>query len=164
MILSSDLAHLYGTTAKRLNEQAKRNKSRFPSDFMFQLTAAEVDKIQNPRSQIATLESGKNIKYRPFAFTEHGALMAASVLSSDKAVAMSIYIIRAFVQQREAIAANTAILKRIAEIDQTLLVHDDALRDIYEKIMPLLDPPPETPKPPIGFREKAPRYGVRRLK
>lgn len=131
---------------------------------MFQLTAAEVDKIQNPRSQIATLESGKNIKYRPFAFTEHGALMAASVLSSDKAVAMSIYIIRAFVQQREAIAANTAILKRIAEIDQTLLVHDDALRDIYEKIMPLLDPPPETPKPPIGFREKAPRYGVRRLK
>jgi len=85
--------------------------------------------------------------------------MAASVLSSDKAVAMSIYIIRAFVQQREAIAANATFLKRLAEIDQTLLVHDDALRDIYEKIMPLLEPPPDESKPPIGFREKSPRYG-----
>ena len=164
VILASDLARLYGTTAKRLNEQVKRNKNRFPSDFMFQLTAEEVEAIQNPRSQTATLESGKNIKYRPYAFTEHGALMAASVLSSDQAVAMSIYIIRAFVQQREAIAANASILKRLAEIDKTLLVHDSALRDIYQKLMPLLQPPPEPPKPKIGFREKAPRYGVLRRK
>jgi hypothetical protein len=164
VILASDLAKLYGTTAKRLNEQVKRNKNRFPSDFMFQLTADEVDGLQNPRSQIATLESGKNIKYRPFAFTEHGALMAASVLSSDKAVAMSIYIIRAFVQQREKLATDLAVLKRIAEIDQTLLVHDDALRDIYHKLLPLLQPPPDEPKPRIGFRETSPRYGLRRRK
>jgi hypothetical protein len=161
VILASDLARLYGTTAKRLNEQVKRNKQRFPSDFMFQLTATEVDEIQNPRSQIATLESGKNIKYRPYAFTEHGALMAAGVLSSDKAVAMSIYIIRAFVQQREAISANAAILKRLAEIDKTLMVHDSALRDIYQKIMPLLQPPPDPPKPKIGFRETSPSYRIR---
>jgi hypothetical protein len=159
VILASDLAKLYGVTAKRLNEQVKRNKSRFPSDFMFQLSVSEVDKLQNPRSQIATLESGTNIKYRPFAFTEHGAIMAANVLNSPQAVAMSVYIVRAFVQQREVLAANDAILKRLAEIDKTLMLHDSALRDIYQKLLPLLQPPPETPKPKIGFREKAPRYG-----
>jgi hypothetical protein len=162
VILASDLARLYGVPAKRLNEQVKRNKVRFPSDFMFQLTAAEVDELQNPRSQIATLKSGTNIKYRPYAFTEHGALMAANILNSPKTVAMSVFIIRAFVQQREAIAANTAILKRLAEIDQTLLVHDKALRDIYQKLLPLLQPPPAPPKPKIGFRETAPRYGFKK--
>jgi len=181
VMLAADLAKLYGVPTKRLNEAVKRNKVRFPSDFVFQLTRAEGLVIS--RSQIATLKSqnadgqpdtnsrsqsvtlnaqGYNIKHLPYAFTEHGALMAASVLNSSRAVAMSIYIIRAFVQQREAIAANGAILKRLAEIDQTLLVHDKALRDIYQKLLPLLQPPPEEPKPRIGFREIAPRYGVRR--
>ena len=160
VILASDLAELYGVPTKRLNEQIRRNKVRFPSDFMFQLTAIEWDEMISLRSQIATLKKGQHQKYRPFAFTEHGAIMAANVLNSPQAVAMSVYIVRAFVQQREVLAANTAILKRLAEIDKTLLLHDSALRDIYQKLLPLLQPPPETPKPRIGFREKAPRYGL----
>jgi hypothetical protein len=160
-ILASDLEKLYGTKAKRLNEQIRRNKSRFPTDFMFQLTRAEA--IANSRSQIATLNwQGANVKHLPYVFTEYGAIMAANVLNSPQAVAMSVFIIRAFVQQREVIAVNEVFLKRFAEIDKTLLVHDKALRDLYQKLLPLLQPPPEAPRPPIGFREKAPRYGRRR--
>ena len=159
VILASDLAKLYGTTTKRLNEQVRRNKTRFPSDFLIQLTRAE--SLVVSRSQIATLNTqGANIKHLPYAFTEHGAMMVASILNSAQAVAMSVYIIRAFVQQREVLAANDAILKRLAEIDKTLLLHDKALRDIYQKLLPLLQPPPDPPKPKIGFREIAPRYGL----
>jgi hypothetical protein len=88
------------------------------------------------------------------AFTEHGALMAATVLNSPRAVAMSVYIVRAFVKMREDLAANAAILKRLAEIDKTLLLHNTALRDIYQKLLPLLAPPPIPPKPEIGFHVK----------
>jgi hypothetical protein len=115
------------------------------------------------RSQFATLKKGQHQKYRPSAFTEHGALMAASILNSPQAVAMSVYIVRAFIQQREVLAANEAILKRLAEIDKTLLQHNAALRDIYHKLMPLLQPPPETPRPRIGFRESRVRYGARKI-
>jgi hypothetical protein len=161
VILAADLAKLYGTTAKRLNEQVRRNKVRFPSDFMFQLNRTEA--LAHSRSQIATLNvQGANIKHLPYVFTEHGAIMAPNVLNSPKAVAMSVYIVRAFVQQREAIAVNDAILKRLAEIDKTLLLHDSALRDIYQKLLPLLQPPPDPPKPKIGFRERPPRYGLRK--
>ena len=103
---------------------------------------------------------GANIKHLPYAFTEHGAIMAANVLNSPQAVAMSVYVIRAFVQQREVLAANETILKRLAEIDKTLLLHDTALRDIYQKLLPLLQPPPDPPKPKIGFRESKARYGL----
>jgi hypothetical protein len=88
------------------------------------------------------------------AFTEHGALMAANILNSPHAITMSVYLIRAFVKARETLAANVAILKRLAEIDKTLLTHDTALRDIYQKLRPLLAPPPEPPKPEIGFHVK----------
>jgi hypothetical protein len=162
VILASDLAKLYGVQAKRLNEAVKRNKIRFPTDFMFQLTRAEALAILRSQNATLRLPHGEHQKYLPYAFTEHGALMAASVLNSPRAVAMSIYIIRAFVQQREVLAANDAILKRLAEIDQTLMVHDDALRDIYQKLLPLLQPPPDPPKPQIGFRERSPRYGLTR--
>jgi hypothetical protein len=161
VILAFDLARLYGVQTKQLNQQIKRNRRRFPTDFVFQLTVREVDEFQASRSQIVTLKKGGNIKYRPYAFTEHGAIMAANVLNSPQAVAMSVYIVRAFIQQREVLAANDTILKRLAEIDQTLMVHDEALRDIYQKLLPLLQPPPEPPKPKIGFRERAPRYGRR---
>ena len=90
----------------------------------------------------------------PHAFTEHGALQAANILNSPRAVAMSVYIIRAFVKMREDQAANAAVLKRLAEIDKTLLIHDSALREIYQKLRPLLEPPPTPPKPQIGFRVK----------
>jgi len=162
VILASDLARLYAVPTKRLNEAVKRNKVRFPTDFMFQLTRLEGLEIL--RSQIATLRRphGQHEKYAPYAFTEHGAIMAANVLNSPQAVAMSVFVIRAFVQQREVLAANDAILKRLAEIDQTLLVHDKALRDIYQKLLPLLPPPPDPPKPKIGFRELSPRYSLKR--
>ena len=89
--------------------------------------------------------------YRPWAFTEHGALMAANILHSERATHMAVYVVRAFVQMREHLAANAAILKRLAEIDRTLLEHDAALRDVYRKLLPMLQPPPEPPKRRIGF-------------
>ena len=92
------------------------------------------------------------MKYPPYAFTEHGAIMAAMVLSSPQAVSMSVYVVRAFSQMREQLVANSAILKRLAEIDGTLLRHDAALRDIYRKLLPLLQPPPDPPKRRIGFQ------------
>ncbi len=163
-MLDSDLAAVYGVTTKRLNEQFRRNQKRFPEDFAFQLTAEEFESL---RSQIATLDEGtqrdetkrsqtatasrRNIRYRPWAFTEHGALQVANVLQTDRAIAMSVYVIRAFIEQREKLAANAAILKRLAEIDKTLLEHDTALREIYQKLLPLLAPPPEPPRRQIGF-------------
>jgi len=164
VVLDSDLALVYGVTTKRLNEQLRRNRRRFPEDFAFQLTAEEFEAL---RSQFATLEekglsrelmrsqsataSRRNIRYRPWAFTEHGALQVANVLQTDRAIAMSVYVIRAFIEQREKLAANVAILKRLAEIDKKLLEHDMALRDIYQKLLPLLAPPPEPPHRQIGF-------------
>lgn len=104
------------------------------------------------RSQIATA-SKRNIRHLPFAFMEHGAIMAATVLNSAQAVTMSVYVVRAFMQMREQLAANAAILKRLAEIDKTLLEHDSALRAIWTKLQPLLAPPPETPRRHIGFSQ-----------
>lgn len=159
VILDSDLAKIYGVTTKRLNEQFRRNRERFPQDFAFQISREEWKAL---RSQIATLEKGKGFhrKYLPYAFTEHGALMAANILNSPRAVAMSIYVIRAFVKIREGLAANAAILKRLAEIDKNLLLHDAALRDIFQKLRPLLEPPPLPPKPEIGFHNQRGRRSL----
>src|ERR1700720_4309854 len=148
VILDADLAVLYGVSTKRLNEQSRRNRKRFPDDFAFQLTEEETAAL---RSQIATSSSHGGRRYRPWAFTEHGALQAANVLNSANAVHMSVFVIRAFVKMREHLATNAAILKRLAEIDKSLLVHDSALRDIYQKLLPLLSPPPESPRRKIGF-------------
>src|SRR5258706_10204916 len=98
------------------------------------------------------LSSRRGAAYRPWAFTEHGALMAANILHSDRAARMSVYVVRAFIQLREQLAADAAILKRLAEIDKTLLEHDSALRTIWSKLQPLLAPEPETPKRRIGFK------------
>jgi hypothetical protein len=163
VILAADLAKLYGVATFRLNEQVKRNSERFPADFMFQLTPEEADAHKASRSQFAILKKGHNIKYLPYAFTEHGAIMAANVLNSPQAVAMSVYVVRAFVQQRDVLSANEAILKRLAEIDKTLLQHNSALRDIYQKLLPLLQPPPEKPRPKIGFHERKARYGFQKI-
>ncbi len=156
VILDSDLAGLYGVSTKALNQAVKRNHARFPEEFAFQLSEQEVSHLISLRSQFVTLKPGRgqHRKYRPYAFTEHGALMASTVLNSPKAVVMSIYIIRAFVKMREGLSANAVILKRLAEIDKSLLMHDLALRDIYHKLKPLLEPPPMPPKPEIGFHIK----------
>lgn len=162
VILDADLAVLYGVSTKRLNEQFRRNRKRFPDDFAFQLTAEETAAL---RSQIATSTKGKpnwsqfatsssrhrGKAYRPWAFTEHGALQVANILNSANSVHMSVFVIRAFVKMREHLATNAAILKRLAEIDKSLLVHDSALRDIYQKLLPLLSPPPDPPRRKIGF-------------
>ena len=152
VILDADLAEVYDVPTKRLNEQVKRNADRFPEDFLFQLTREEAEEMLRSRSQIATLKRGQNLKYLPFAFTEHGAIMAATILNSPEAVAMSVFVVRAFLQMREQLSANAAILKRLAEIDRTLLEHDSALRAIWTKLQPLLAPPPEPPRRRIkGF-------------
>jgi len=162
VILAADLAGVYGVNPKRLNEQMRRNRERFPGDFVFQLAREEFEALQSRgavgadgrvalRSQTATLKRGQHAKYPPHAFTEHGAIMAAMVLNSPQAVAMSVYVVRAFTQIRERLVANAAILRRLAEIDGTLLRHDVALRDIYRKLLPLLQPPPDPPRRRIGF-------------
>jgi len=154
-ILDADLAVLYGVPTKALNQAVKRNMERFPEDFVLQLTTKESAAATTLRSQTVTSKEKRGgRRYLPFAFTEHGALMAATVLNSPRAVAMSVYVIRAFVKTREVIAANAVILKRLAEMDHTLLLHDSALRDIYQKLRPLLEPPALAPKPEIGFHIK----------
>ena len=167
VVLDADLARLYGSSTKRFNEAFRRNRRRFPGDFAFQLTPSEfehlrsqfamskrqpIDSSTQNWSQFATSSSAhRGRRYVPWAFTEHGALMAANVLRSDRAVQMSVFVVRAFVRLREQVAANTAILKRLAEIDKTLLEHDSALRDLYQKLLPLLQPPADSPKRGIGF-------------
>jgi len=169
VMLDADLARLYGVPTKILNQAVKRNGDRFPEDFRFRLTVAEfADLASRPaasrledagvkghsqnRSQIVTgSQKHRDPRFRPWVFTEHGAIMAATVLNSRQAVAMSVYVVRAFIRMREQLAVNAAILKRLAEIDRTLLQHDATLRDIYRKLLPLLQPPPDPPKRGIGF-------------
>jgi hypothetical protein len=170
VILDSDLSRVYGVATKALNQAVKRNFDRFPEDFAFRLDAAEAGDLRSQtvtptpqqadkkgvfqnRSQIVTgSRKHRDPAVQPWVFTEHGALMAANILRSEQAVRMSVYVIRAFVRLREEIAANEAILKRLAEIDRTLLQHDSALRDIYRKLLPLLQPPPDPPRRGIGFQ------------
>jgi len=152
VVLDSDLAALFEVPTKVFNQTIQRNAERFPIDFAFQLTREEV---MNLRSQIVTLKSpgrGQHRKYLPWAFTEHGAIMAATILRSGRAVAMSVYVVRAFVRMREELLTNAVILKRLAQIDKKLLEHDVVLQDVVEKLLPLLSPPPEpAPKRRIGF-------------
>lgn len=149
VILDSDLAGLYGVKTGRLNEQIKRNRHRFPPDFVFQLTLEEkkgvVAKCDNP---------AKVLYFRglPTVFTEHGALMASMVLNSPKAMEMSVFVVRAFVGMRKEMSRNEEVLRRLAEMDQTLLLHDEGLRDLYQKLMPLLEPTQEPERRKIGFR------------
>ncbi len=164
VIMDADLARLYGVSTSRFNEAFKRNRSRFPDDFVFQVNRVEAGAL---RSQIATLEVGRSAdtgrgrhrKYLPWVFTEHGAVMAANILRSPKATAMSVYVVRAFVRMKGELMTSAVIFKRLAEIDKKLVTHDVILRDIYEKLRPLLMPPPETPRKEMGFHT-----GIKRLK
>jgi phage regulator Rha-like protein len=153
VLLDAELAELYGVTTKRLNEQVRRNLDRFPADFMFRLTPEEA---LASRSQIATLKIGRgqNIKYRPFAFTEHGAIMAATVLNSPRAVEMSVYVVRAFVQLRELLTSSKELAQRLdeleARIEKKLTGHDQAIAAMLSAIRQLMSAPrPE--RRGIGF-------------
>jgi hypothetical protein len=165
VVFDADLARLYGIDTKRFNQAFRRNRQRFPEDFAFRLTIKEVEALRSqfvtsnrqPSDLLGTMwsqfvtTSQRRHSHLPWVFTEHGALMAANVLRSDQAVQMSVFLVRAFVRLREQVAANTAILKRLAEIDKTLLEHDTALRDLYRKLLPLLEPPADPPTRAIGF-------------
>lgn len=169
VILDSDLAMLYGMTTKRVNEQVRRNRDRFPPDFMFQLTA---DEAANLRSQIATssaLHGGR--RYAPFAFTEYGAIMAASVLSSDRAVEVSIYVVRAFVKLKAMLAGHEQLEARLNDLEKRLSVHDAAIRGVIDAVKRLAALPaaesdeveyPEPEKPKMGFRVREARTSYRR--
>jgi ORF6N domain len=153
VMLDADLATLYGVPTKRFNEQVRRNLERFPPDFMFQLTNQDLAAL---RSQIATLESGpgQHSKYRPSAFTEHGAIMAAMVLNSARAVAMSVHVVRAFARMREVISQSKEIAKKLAELERRIDSQDETIVEIVQAIRNLMttnQPAPDEPKRKIGF-------------
>jgi len=153
VLLDAELAVLYGVTTKRFNEQVRRNRERFPEDFMFQLIPEELTSL---RSQFATLKEGRgqHRKYLPYAFTEHGAIMAATILNSPRAVEMSVYVVRAFVQLRELLSSNRELARRFAQLetrlDKKLTEHDRAIGAILSAIRELMNPPPPKRRP-IGF-------------
>ena len=151
VLLDADLAAIYGVTTKALNQAVKRNAARFPHDFLFQLSKAEKEEVVTNCDHLARLRFSP---VRPYAFTEHGALMVANVLNSAQAVKMSVYVVRAFIKQRELLMAQADVLKKLAQMDAKLLQHDDALRVIWRELQPLLRPPPEAPKRRIGFHQK----------
>ncbi len=175
VILDSDLADIYGVETKRLNEQVSRNLDRFPSDFSFVLTQEDADEVKRLRSQFATLKRGQHRKYLPRVFTEHGALMAANVLNSTRAVEMSVFVVRAFTKMRTALSDTSALARKLAtlerEVKSRLDSHDAAIVDVMQRILDLIDPPehPAPPPPPqrkIGFsaKESSAKYGTRRKK
>ncbi len=151
VMLYSDIAELYGVTTKRLNEQIRRNADRFPVDFMFQLSFVEYEHL---RSQIATssLKHGGR-RYLPCAFTEHGALMAASVLNTPRAIEVSLYVVRAFVKLREMIATHKNLAKKLEELEKK---YDGQFQVVFEAIRALVaEPEPKQKK--IGFLAKESR-------
>jgi hypothetical protein len=149
VILDVHLAELYGVPVKRLNEQVKRNDERFPSDFMFQLTPKEEVAL---RSQIATSKKGRGgRRYPPYAFTEHGAIMAATVLNSKMAVAMSVFVVRAFVRLREMLATNRRLAAKINELEKRMDGTDDTFVDLFQAIQELMRIKRSPPRK-IGFQ------------
>ena len=151
VMLDRDLAALYGVPVKRLNEQVKRNIDRFPDDFLFQLTLEEGNAVLDSRSQIATLKQGRNIKYRPYAFTEHGAVMAANVLRSKVAVRASIQVVRAFVHLRQMLATTQDLERKIEAIERKVGKHDADLKAVLGVLHKLLQAEPAPASRPIGF-------------
>lgn len=137
VILDADLAALYGTSTKRLNEQVKRNAGRFPKDFMFRLTSRE---LGNLKSQFATSSWGGR-RSLPMAFTEHGAVMAASVLNSPEAIEASVFVVRAFIAMRDTLAANRALSMKLAELERRVGGHDETIEALIAAIRELMEAP-----------------------
>ena len=161
VLLDTDLAALYDVPTKRFNEQVRRNLERFPADFMFQLIEDEWAAL---RSQFATLKTGRgqHRKYMPYAFTEHGAIMAATILNSPRATEVSVYVVRAFVRLREVLASNAELAKRLDDLEKSTealaMQHDSfarntraQLKQVFDAIRELMTPPVSQKKRPIGF-------------
>jgi hypothetical protein len=169
IMLDADLAQLYGVTTKALNQTVKRNAKRFPEDFAFKLTPAEAGILRSQiatsslqltdpkddflnRSQIVTgSQKHRDPRLLPWVFTEHGALMAANLLRSDRAVQMSLHVVRAFVRLREMVAANKELSKKLDELERRVSHHDETITSIVKAIRELATPPEPKPKRRIGF-------------
>jgi len=169
IMLDRDLAKIYGVPTFRFNEAIKRNRHRFPKDFMFQLTRPEFDSLTSQIAMSKPQDSSHNAMSKtgrggrrtlPYAFTEHGALQAANVLRSPRAVQMSVYVIRAFVKMREALRGTPELARKLAELEKKLTarldVHEAAIVQVLREVMQILNPPPLPPEPPkrrIGFHQ-----------
>jgi hypothetical protein len=168
VILDRDLAALYGVPTFRFNEAVKRNRSRFPEDFMFQLAREEVASLT---SQIAMSKSRRGGRRTlPYAFTEHGTVMAANILRSPKAIQVSVFVVRAFIRMRQMLIEQQGLARKLAELERKLTgrldVHETAIAEVLRQIMRLLSPPPE-PEPPkkrIGFLVEEPHEPYKSLK
>jgi hypothetical protein len=151
VMLDRDLAGLYGVATRVLNQAVKRNKDRFPEDFMFRLTKEESSLVLASRSQTVTLKRGQNIKYAPHVFTEHGAVMLANVLRSRVAIRASIQVVRAFVHLRQMLATHDDLARKIDAIERRVGKHDVELQEVLRILRKLLEPPPVPAKRPLGF-------------
>ncbi len=149
VMVDKDIAELYGVTTKRLNEQVKRNRKRFPDDFMFQLTQEEKDEVVANCDHLKTLKFSPNL---PFAFTEHGAVMLASVLNSDRAIEMNIQVVRIFTQIREMLLMNKDVLLKLEQLEKKVTGHDESIQMIFKALRQLIAQPKERRR--IGFRRK----------
>ena len=161
-ILDEDLARIYGVATKHFNRAVKRNADRFPSDFVFQLTVEEYGLMRCQNGTSKPIRGGR--RYLPYAFTEHGAIMAATILNTPHAVQMSVFVVRAFVKMRAMLVSQKDLARKLADLDKKLTerldLHDRAIGDIIQQIMLLLTPPPSEPEPPkkkIGFLVEEPR-------
>lgn len=147
VMLDSDLAELYQVGTKRLNEQVKRNKNRFPADFMFQLTAGEKAEV------VANCDHLGRLKYSPtlpYAFTEHGTIMVASVLNSPRAIEVSVYVVRAFIKLREMLGTHKKLAFKLTELEKRIEANDEEITALFEAIRQLMEPPTKAEKR-IGF-------------
>ncbi len=165
VILDADLAKLYGVETRVLNQAVRRNRGKFPPDFLLELTNAEAANLQSIRkqgdarlrSQIVILKRGHHLKYQPFAFTEHGAIMAANILNSPQATQMSVFVVRAFIKMRSLLTDTRELAKKLAALEKELTnrldSHEVAISEFMRRIMLLLDPPPapDVPTKEMGF-------------
>ena len=154
-MVDSDLAQLYEVETKRLNQQVRRNQTRFPADFVFQLTADERSEVVANCNHLRRLKFSPTL---PLAFTEHGAVMAASVLNTAKAIQTSVYVVRAFVHMREAITRHKEIAARLVELERRVARHDTAIGDVVSALRQLMNPPQSVPRP-IGSVTDGPKRG-----
>ena len=157
VMLDADLAKLYGVSTKRLNEQVKRNRDRFPQDFMFQLSAKEKAEVVAKCDHLASLKFSPT---HPYAFTEHGAIMLAAVLNTPRAIEVSVFVVRAFVRLREILTTHKALAHKLAELESKIESHDEAIRSLVSAIRQLMAAPAAGQKK-IGFQFKEKRAAYR---
>ena len=149
VLLDSDLATLYGTSTKALNQAVKRNRDRFPPDFLFQMNAVEKTEVVTNCDHLSKLRFSPRL---PYAFTEHGAIMAATILNSPRAVEVSIFIVRAFVKMRQFVLAHKELAAKLLDLERKVGAHDESIRQLVSAIRQLMVPPPTPPKKGrIGF-------------